>query len=109
MVRLKAPCLDETIAVAHAPRPRASDDACAAWWEQFSNYATVHRIDRIMIVANGTTGQNAPRSIEDYGEPQNENRGGNHFRACLRERDFAAVNAACETEGDLASTREAAT
>ena len=57
------------------------------------------RIDHVMIVANGTTGQNASNCIVDFGEPPDENRGGDHFRAYLKERDLEAVNAACETEG----------
>ena len=95
VVRLTAPGLDKAIAVAHAPHSRASDGDCAAWWEHFSTCATKFRIDHIMIGANGTKGQLVSPRIGDYGEPQDENRGGNHFHAYFREHELAAVNTVC--------------
>ena len=52
-----------------------------------------------MIDANGAAGYNVSDSIGDYGDPQEKNRGGNHFHAYLRGRRLAAVNAICDADG----------
>ena len=45
MVRLKAPGLNEIIAVTRAPRSRAPDDASSARWEQMSKCTTTADVD----------------------------------------------------------------
>ena len=99
VVRLNAPGLTETLAVARAPRSYAPDEARATWWEEMGRRAATCGIGHFTIDANGTTGYEVTQNIGDYGDPQEENRGGNHCHAFLREHGLAAVNAVCETEG----------
>ena len=63
VVKLRAPGLTTTIAVAHAPHSFASDDSCATWWEDFDNHTKEYRIDHIMIDANGTAGHGTSGSF----------------------------------------------
>ena len=70
VVRIRAPGLTKTIAVAHAPHSYSSDDACATWWEDFDNHTKAYSIDHILIDANGTTGYETSSSIGDHGDPQ---------------------------------------
>ena len=99
VVGLKAPGLRATMAVARAPRSRASDDACATYRGQLSARAMKRRIDLMLIDANAAAGQRASDGGGDCGDPRDENRGGFHFHGYLKERDLAAVSALCDATG----------
>ena len=64
IVRLSAPGLHRTLAIAHAPHSDSTDEKCDNFWVLLNNATDKFAVDLLLIDANGTTGEIVSQHIE---------------------------------------------